>query len=129
MNIEEILANDEKQSFERKSILVKPTDLSQTVCAFANADGGTIAIGISDKLRRIEGIDYNSNKLNEILRVPIDFCSPTVRHTCRLHLLPSLWQRNRLSTLTLQRSMPGPSFPIRHSAPVRSKASTGQSLS
>lgn len=78
MNIEEILANDEKQSFERKSILVKPTDLSQTVCAFANADGGTIAIGISDKLRRIEGIDYNSNKLNEILRVPIDFCSPTV---------------------------------------------------
>ena len=47
--------------------------------AFANADGGTVAIGISDKTRRIEGIDYDIQKLNNLLRVPFDFCIPTVK--------------------------------------------------
>lgn len=57
MTIDEVLSMDEKQIFDRKSILIKPVDLSDTICAFANADGGTIAIGISDKKRRIEGVD------------------------------------------------------------------------
>ncbi len=78
MTIEQILAMDEKQIFDRKSIQIKPSDLSATICAFANADGGTIAIGISDKHKRIEGIDYHTEQLNEILRTPIDFCVPSV---------------------------------------------------
>ena len=49
------------------------------IIAFANADGGTVAIGISDKTRRIEGVDYDIQKLNELLRVPFDFCIPTVK--------------------------------------------------
>ena len=36
-----------------------------------------IAIGISDKTRRIEGIDQDEAHLNEILRTPFDFCVPT----------------------------------------------------
>lgn len=44
--------------------------------AFANADGWTIAPGISDKTRRIEGTDGEIQKLNELLRVPFDFCEP-----------------------------------------------------
>lgn len=78
MTIDEVLAKNEKQIFDRKSIQIKPADLSDTICAFANADGGTIAIGISDKHRRIEGVDYHEEWLNEILRTPIDFCNPTV---------------------------------------------------
>ena len=78
MTLEEVLTFDEKQIFDRKSIFIKPTDLSDTLCAFANADGGTVAIGISDKTRRIEGVDSHLVQLNEILRVPIDFCNPTV---------------------------------------------------
>ncbi len=39
MTIEEILANDENQTFDRKSISIKAVDLSDTLCAFANADG------------------------------------------------------------------------------------------
>ena len=78
MTIEEVLAKNEKQIFDRKSIQIKPVDLSDTICAFANADGGTIAIGISDKQRTIEGVDYHEEQLNEILRTPIDFCNPTV---------------------------------------------------
>ena len=33
--------------------------LAIPIIAFANADGGTVAIGISDKTRRIEGVDYD----------------------------------------------------------------------
>lgn len=84
MTIEEVLAKDEKQIFDRKSIQIKPADLSDTICAFANADGGTIAIGISDKHRRIEGVDYHIEQLNEILRTPIDYCTPTVPVTTEM---------------------------------------------
>ena len=84
MTIEEVLAKNEKQIFDRKSIQIRPADLSDTICAFANADGGTIAIGISDKHRRIEGVDYHEDQLNEILRTPIDFCNPTVPVTTEM---------------------------------------------
>ena len=69
---------DEKQIFDRKSIMINPKDLSATLCAFANADGGTVAIGISDKERRIEGVDRYPEQLNDIQRTPIDFCNPTI---------------------------------------------------
>lgn len=78
MTIEHVLAMDEKQIFDRKSIMINPKDLSATLCAFANADGGTVAIGISDKERRIEGVDGFTEQLNDILRAPIDFCNPSV---------------------------------------------------
>ena len=84
MKIEEVLAKEEKQIFDRKSIWIKPVDLSDTICAFANADGGTIAIGISDKHRRIEGVDTHTEQLNDILRTPIDYCNPTVPVTTEL---------------------------------------------
>lgn len=84
MTIDEVLAKNEKQIFDRKSIQIKPADLSDTICALANADGGTIAIGISDKHRRIEGVDYHEEQLNEILRTPIDFCNPTVPITTEM---------------------------------------------
>jgi hypothetical protein len=41
-----------------------------------------LAIGVSDKTRRIEGVDGNEEKLNELLRVPFDFCNPSVKVKC-----------------------------------------------
>ena len=77
MTIEEVLSNEERQIFDRKSINIEPKALAVPLIAFANADGGTIAIGISDKTRRIEGTDFEVQKLNELLRVPYDFCEPS----------------------------------------------------
>lgn len=54
------------------------------IVAFANADGGVIAIGVSDKTRKIEGVDQYTEKLNELLRVPLDFCNPSVPITSDL---------------------------------------------
>lgn len=79
MTIEEVLAVEEMQIFDRKSINVDPKALAIPIIAFANADGGTVAVGISDKTHRLEGVDYDIQKLNELLRVPFDFCVPTVR--------------------------------------------------
>lgn len=52
--------------------------------AFANADGGVISIGVSDKTRKIEGVGQHTEKLNELLRVPLDFCNPSVPITSDL---------------------------------------------
>lgn len=79
MTIEELLQNEERQTFDRKSVMIEPKALAISLVAFANADGGDIVIGISDKNRRIEGIDYEIERVNELLRVPFDFCEPTVK--------------------------------------------------
>ena len=78
MTLDEVLSLEESQTFDRKSVNIASRDLSSHICAFANADGGVIAIGISDRNRRIEGVDSHPEKVNELLRVPMDFCTPTV---------------------------------------------------
>ena len=62
----------------------EPKVLAISIAAFANADGGDIAIGVSDKTRKIEGVDQHTEKLNELLRVPLDFCNPSVSITSDL---------------------------------------------
>ena len=78
MNIREITTRKENQTFDCKSIQIDPKALAIPIVAFANADGGLIAIGVSDKTRKIEGIDQYTEKLNELLRVPFDYCNPSV---------------------------------------------------
>lgn len=106
MTIEEVLAFEEMQIFDRKSINIEPRALAIPIVAFANADGGTIAIGVSDKTKTIEGTDHEIQRLNELLRVPYDFCEPSVpvqiekvpckdskgrdNHIILMHIEPSL---------------------------------------
>lgn len=84
MTIQEIITHKEDQTFDCKSIQIDPKALAITIVAFANADGGDIAIGVSDKTRKIEGVDQHTEKLNELLRVPLDFCTPSVSITSDL---------------------------------------------
>ena len=76
--IDEIRQMPEGQTFDCKSFHIEPKALANTIVAMANADGGMIVVGISDKNRRIEGVDQNQAHLNEILRTPYDFCVPTI---------------------------------------------------
>lgn len=82
MVIQNIISRKEDQTFDCKSIQIDPKALAVPIVAFANADGGVIAIGVSDKTRKIEGVDQHTEKLNELLRVPFDFCNPSVPVTC-----------------------------------------------
>lgn len=76
-SIEELTAKKEDQTYDRKSARKEAKGLSNHIVAFANADGGLLVIGIEDN-GEITGIDSYTEKINEILRVPFDFCKPSV---------------------------------------------------
>ncbi|MDR0782925.1 MAG: putative DNA binding domain-containing protein [Propionibacteriaceae bacterium] len=65
----------ENQWFDRKSGRVAPRDLAAPLVAFANAEGGYIAVGI----RSGQAEPLDNQKLNAIRQAAIDFTSPTVR--------------------------------------------------
>ena len=78
MTIEDIKDRPEGQTFDCKSMKIEPKALAVPIVAMANADGGMLAIGISDKTRRIEGIDQHTAHVNELLKVPFSLCIPSV---------------------------------------------------
>ena len=78
MTIEDIKDRAEGQTFDCKSVKIEPKALAVPIVAMANADGGVLAIGISDKTRRIEGVDQHTVHVNELLKVPFSLCVPSV---------------------------------------------------
>lgn len=77
LTMEYIVREDENKLFDRKSGLIKVSDLAPLICAFANAEGGSIVIGVSDKTRRIEGINAcGAEKINLFVSAPKDLCRP-----------------------------------------------------
>lgn len=78
LTIEDIQKLPEGQTFDCKSIQVSAKALAIPIVAMANADGGTVAVGVSDTNRRIEGIDQEVKHLNALLCVPMDLCVPSV---------------------------------------------------
>ncbi len=68
----------ELQIFDRKSARIDAKALAITIIAFANADGGDIAIGLEDD-GTVTGIDSFEKNINELLRAPFDFCVPSVK--------------------------------------------------
>lgn len=77
LTLEYLTSQPENKYFDRKSAKIKASDIADLVVAFANAEGGTIAIGISDKTRTIEGINHcGVEKINSFLAVPKDCCKP-----------------------------------------------------
>ena len=78
--LEELCTKKENQVFDRKSARKDAKGLSNHIVAFANADGGTLVIGVEDN-GEITEIDAYTNNINDILRVPFDYCNPSVRVT------------------------------------------------
>ena len=78
LTIEDIQQLPEGQTFDCKSIQVSAKALAVPIVAMANADGGILAVGVSDTNRRIEGIDQEAKHLNDLLCVPMDLCVPSV---------------------------------------------------
>lgn len=72
-----LTTHPEGQLFDRKSFRIDAKALAVIAVAFANADGGVVAIGIEDD-GRVTGVNGNIEHLNELLRVPFDYCLPSV---------------------------------------------------
>ena len=62
LTLDYMIHEDENKIFDRKSAQLKPSDIADEISAYANADGGTIVFGISDKTRRLEGINAVGRK-------------------------------------------------------------------
>ena len=78
ITIEDIKDRAEGQTFDCKSVKIEPKALAVPIVAMANADGDMLAIGISDKTRKIEGVDQYPSHVNELLKVPFSLCVPSV---------------------------------------------------
>ncbi len=77
-----MLEEEENKYFDRKSAQIKPSEIAALISAFANAEGGTIVIGISDKKRILEGINKaGSVKINNFIAAPKDCCKPMTAYT------------------------------------------------
>jgi ATP-dependent DNA helicase RecG len=66
--------------FDRKSFKIAPVALANLMVGFANADGGTILIGV-EKDGQILGVDENPEHLNRLRQAALDFTFPPVRHS------------------------------------------------
>ncbi|WP_257181182.1 RNA-binding domain-containing protein [Corynebacterium cystitidis] len=69
------LIRPEDQWYERKSFRIKPRDLAKTIVGFANAEGGTIAVGIREG--NFEG-KPSAKQENDLRQTTFDHTDPTV---------------------------------------------------
>lgn len=81
LTLEYLQTENENKYFDRKSGQIRVADLAPHISAFANADGGTLVIGISDKRRTLEGINFcGDEKINEFINALKDCCRPMPRY-------------------------------------------------
>lgn len=94
----------ENKYFDRKSAKIKPSDLAPLISAFANAEGGTIVIGISDKTLEIEGIhQYGMDKVNEFIAIPKNGCKSMPQYNEEfLNVINSKGEEDQLLLLHIQ---------------------------
>lgn len=74
----------EWQTFDCKRAAIKPTKILETVGAFANSDGGTLAIGLEDpekasRDKRLIGIAEAEDNISEVLNAITKEFSPPLR--------------------------------------------------
>lgn len=84
LTLEYLQTENENKYFDRKSGKIKPSDLSKHISAFANADGGTIVIGLDDN-KIIEGVNqFGEKKINDFINAPKNCCKPMPRYEYEL---------------------------------------------
>lgn len=77
LRAKKLLALRESQWFERKSIRVEPKVAARTLVGFANAEGGTLVIGLSEGV--VEDLRERMTEINALRRAAINFTEPPVR--------------------------------------------------
>lgn len=107
LTLEYMQAESENKYFDRKSSRIRPVDLADPISAFANADGGTIVIGINDKKRELEGINScGEEKINDFINAPKDYCRPMPRYREEfVNIINSDGYQDRLLLLHIEASV------------------------
>ena len=74
---ERLAQTQENQWFERKSIRVDQKSFAKAIIGMANAEGGTVVVGLSEK--RVEGTDSTPSQTNRLRQVPMTMAAPPLR--------------------------------------------------
>ncbi|MFF0822010.1 ATP-binding protein [Micromonospora haikouensis] len=98
-----LLAAPEDQWFDRKSAEIQPKKLAESLIGLANAEGGTIAVGLSNG--KVQGMSRFQGKLNDFRQTPFDFTSPPVR--AEFAEVPCINTDGRPDTILVIRVEPG----------------------
>lgn len=112
LTIDYIVKADENKLFDRKSSKVKPTDIAPIISAFANAEGGTVVIGVAEKTREIEGIDdIGNDSINDLIAAPKDVCIPMPQY--KEEFLEVINKQGKADRLLLLHIEPSPEQVVR----------------
>ena len=85
------LKGPESLYYDRKSAKIDGKDLANEVMAFANANGGVIAVGLMDN-GNIEGFNnIGIDKLNELQKVVSTYLRPTPSYECKILPVSNLY--------------------------------------
>jgi ATP-dependent DNA helicase RecG len=107
LTLDYILSSPENKYFDVKSAAIKPSDIYGIICAFANAEGGTLVLGVEDKNRIVEGINsVGNNKINEFINAPKNGCKPMpVYDTEFMDVTNSKGEQDRLLLIHIKASV------------------------
>lgn len=112
INIPFITTQPENDTFDCKKAKVSPSVLAELISAFANTNGGTIAVGVSDKKRELEGIGAAGHEhMNELLNAHLDCCLPMPQVAAAY--LPITNSRGEEDSILLLHVKPSPNQIIR----------------
>lgn len=78
----------EDQWFDRKSARLSPAQLADLLIGFANADGGTIVIGVENS-GEVSGANRWKEHVESLRSAALDFTEPSVRQTWELIACPN----------------------------------------
>jgi ATP-dependent DNA helicase RecG len=70
-----LIAQAESQNLELKDERFKPSNLAETLVAFANTNAGKVIIGVDEKTRKVAGIQKKEEVINNIHRAANPTCS------------------------------------------------------
>lgn len=76
-----LLAMAEDQWYDRKSVMIAPKKLAESLVAMANADGGWLVIGLRDG--RLEKTEAEASRINALQQASVDHTDPPVRRSER----------------------------------------------
>lgn len=77
IDVEQVIERGEGQTLEFKAKMPRPMQLAAAICAFANAEGGNIIIGINDK-GEILGLEGEGQDFERAIERVRDLCFPPV---------------------------------------------------
>jgi predicted HTH transcriptional regulator len=78
VNLDKIPAEESSEvEFKAFSGGLSTKELATTLCAFANSDGGSVYIRVTDS-RQIAGVSVTASFLDQVLNAAQEYCSPSI---------------------------------------------------